>query len=76
MDTIYAAECPERHSYVIYSTEYDRPDDVSVWCETNTLRTAESVFDILRTHREMLRIRYMALVNEGTGTLLKCDGKP
>ena len=63
------------HHYTICSTSSGDPEDVSIWCETDMLRKAEAVFDLLKTHRERIGIRYLALINEHTGTLLRCDGK-
>ncbi|HVT25484.1 MAG TPA: hypothetical protein VHD95_12730 [Rhizomicrobium sp.] len=69
-------EYPERHgfTYVIYSTENDRPEEVLVWCETDTFWKADIAFAILKFYREKLRIDHVTLINEDTGTVLRYDG--
>jgi hypothetical protein len=69
-------ECPERYgfTYVIYSTECDRPEEVLVWCETDTFGKGVVVLGLVFLLGVKLRIDHVTLINEDTGTVLRYDG--
>ena len=60
--------------YEVLSTHTGEPDDVSLWCETATLWKAQAVFALLKTHRERLDIRHMALIDRDIGTAIRSTG--
>ena len=61
--------------YEVLSSATTDPEDVSLWCATDTLWKAEAVFALLAAHGERLDIGFIGLRDRVANVTTRSSGK-